>query len=275
MPWYVTLFGRDSLTAALQTLAYEPQMAEHTLRIMARFQGKKVDAWRDEEPGKIMHELRVGEMAHTNEVPQTPYYGTVDATPLFLILVARHAAWTGELRLFNDLRGSIDAALSWMAQYGDPGKEGYLAYQVQSKKGLGNQGWKDSGDAIVNADGSLAKPPITLAEVQGYAYLAKVGLADLYRRSGDSQRANQLVQEANDLRQRFNRDFWLEDRGIYALALQADKQPASVVASNAGQVLWSGIADEDKGRRTMERLMQDDMFNGWGVRTLSSEEKRV
>jgi glycogen debranching enzyme len=158
VPWFVTLFGRDSLIASLQTLAYDPGIAEQTLRLLAKYQGKKVDEWRDEQPGKIMHELRVGEMAHLNEIPQTPYYGTIDATPLFLILVARHAAWTGELRVFNDLRDSIEEALKWMSKYGDRNADGYLEYDSSSKKGLSNQGWKDSGDAIVNEDGSLAKP---------------------------------------------------------------------------------------------------------------------
>jgi glycogen debranching enzyme len=274
VPWYVTLFGRDSLIASLQALAYEPEVAAQTLRLLAAYQGTEVNKWRDEEPGKIMHELRVGEMARTNEIPQTPYYGSIDATPLFLILMSRHAAWTGSLALFEELRGPVEKALQWMAEYGDPTRSGYLAYQVQSKKGLGNQGWKDSGDAIVNADGSLAEPPIALAEVQGYAYVAKAGLADLLRRAGEPERAQQLRREADDLRQRFNRDYWLEEPGIYALALQAGQKPVAVVSSNAGQVLWSGIADPDMARRTMERLMADDMFNGWGVRTLSAKERR-
>jgi hypothetical protein len=218
VPWYVTLFGRDSLTAGLQALAYEPEVAAHTLRLLARYQGTRVDEWRDEQPGKIMHELRAGELANTNEIPQTPYYGTIDATPLLLVLLARHAAWTGSLNLFRELRDNVERALAWMADYGDPTGAGYLAYQVKSKKGLGNQGWKDSGDSIVNADGSLAKPPIALAEVQGYVYLAKMSLADLYGRAGDEDRARGLVREAEDLRQRFNRDFWLKDRGVYALA---------------------------------------------------------
>jgi glycogen debranching enzyme len=274
VPWYVTLFGRDSITAALQTLAYEPEVAAHTLRLLARYQGSKVDAWRDEQPGKVMHELRVGELARTGKIPQTPYYGSIDATPLFLVLLCRHADWTGSLELFHELRENVERALGWMAKYGDPGGDGYLAYEGESKDGLSNQGWKDSGDAIMNADGSLARPPIALAEVQGYAYLAKVGLADLHRRAGDGGRADQLRKEADELRRRFNRDFWLEDKGTYALALQADRRPAAVVASNAGQVLWSGIADSDKAKRTAERLMRPDMFCGWGVRTLSSQEKR-
>lgn len=274
VPWFVALFGRDSLMAALEALAYAPEVAAQTLRVLAIHQGDKVDHWRDEEPGKILHELRVGEMAHLHEVPQTPYYGSVDATLLFLILIGRHTAWSGDLKLFNDLKGPIERALAWMARYGDRNGDGYVEYQSASQHGLTNQGWKDSGDAIVNDDGSLAAPPISLVEVQGYAYLAKTALADLYRRGGEPERAEQLQRQAEELRARFNRAFWLEGKGTYALALQAGGQPAAVVSSNPGQALWSGIADPEKGRRTVERLMADDMFSGWGVRTLSEQERR-
>jgi glycogen debranching enzyme len=274
VPWYVTLFGRDSLISSLQFLAYAPQVAEQTLRLLATYQGTKEDDWRDEEPGKIMHELRVGELAQTDRIPQTPYYGTIDATPLFLVLLCRHAAWTGSLDVFHDLRDNVERALQWLAKYGDPTGDGYLACRVKSKQGLGNQGWKDSGDSMVNADGSLAKPPIALAEVQGYVYLAKTGLAELFRRAGDEDRAKQLALEAEELRQRFNHDFWLEDKGVYAMALQAGKKPCAVVSSNAGQVLWSGIAGPDKAARTARRLMAEDMFSGWGIRTLSAKEVR-
>ena len=274
VPWFVTLFGRDSLIAALEALAYDPDVAAQTLRVLASYQGDDVDDWRDEEPGKILHELRLGEMAHRHEVPQTPYYGSIDATLLFLILVGRHAAWTGDLKLFNELRGPIDKALSWMARYGDHNGDGYVEYRSASIYGLVNQGWKDSGDAIVNDDGSLATPPISLVEVQGYAYLAKTTLADLYQRAGESGRAEQLRQEAEGLRAHFDQDFWLEGKGIYALALQAQGRPAAVVSSNPGQALWSGIADPGKARRTVERLMADGIFSGWRVRTLSEQERR-
>jgi glycogen debranching enzyme len=274
VPWYVTLFGRDSLIASLQTLAYKPDIAEQTLRLIAKYQGTSVDHWREEEPGKIMHELRVGEMAHLNEIPQTPYYGTIDATPLFLVLVARHAAWTGELALFNDLRDHIEAALSWITVYGDQNQDGYLEYQGSSKSGLSNQGWKDSGDAIVNSDGSLAQPPISLVEVQGYVYLAKAALADLYQHSGESVRARELRDQAEALRSRFNRDFWLEERQFYALALQAQNRPAAVISSNPGQALWAGIIDPKNAGPTVARLISKEMFGGWGIRTLSSKELR-
>jgi glycogen debranching enzyme len=274
VPWFATLFGRDSIITALQTLAFDPDIAKGTLRLLAKYQGTKVDDWRDEQPGKIMHELRIGEMAHLDEIPQTPYYGTIDATPLFLILVAQHAAWTGDLSLFHELRGPIEQALDWIDRYGDQNGDGYVEYASTSEKGLVNQGWKDSGDAIVNADGSLAQPPISLVEVQGYVYMAKIGLAGLYERAGAPETAMRLRQEAQDLQDRFNRDFWLEEQGIFALALQAEGRPAAVVSSNPGQALWTGIVDAEKARRTVQRLMAQDIFNGWGIRTLSDQARR-
>jgi glycogen debranching enzyme len=273
VPWFATLFGRDSVITALQTLAYNPDIAAQTLRLLASYQSQHLDEWRDAQPGKILHELRVGEMARLGEIPHTPYYGTIDATPLFLILIGRHAAWTGQLTLFEELRGHIDAALEWISKYGDLNGDGYVEYASTSGKGLINQGWKDSGDAIIDVDGNLATPPIALIEVQGYVYMAKLTLADLYERSGEPHRAGRLRREAEDLRGRFNHDFWLEEKGFYALALQADRQPVAVLSSNPGHALWAGIADPDKAQRTVERLMGDDMFNGWGVRTLSAQER--
>jgi glycogen debranching enzyme len=272
VPWFVTLFGRDSLITAYQMLAYHPLIAEQTLRLLAKYQGTREDDWRDEQPGKILHELRVGELARLNLIPHTPFYGTVDATPLFLLLIAEHARWSGTLDLFHELREPIDRALFWMDHYGDRHGETYLAYVSRTKERMINKGWKDSGNAIVNADGSLARPPIALAEVQGYAYAAKLGIADLFERAGERERAAQLRRDAARLRERFNRDFWMEEKDCYALALQADGRPAAVISSNPGQALWTGITDEDKARRTIRRLMQDDMFSGWGVRTLSSRE---
>jgi glycogen debranching enzyme len=273
VPWYVALFGRDALVASLETLAYEPGVAADTLRLLARLQGTKDDSWRDEAPGKIMHELRVGELARLGEIPQTPYYGSVDSTPLFLVVLTQYLAWTGDMVLVRELEPAIRAALEWIRSASDVAGD-YLAYATTSDKGLTNQGWKDSGDAIVNADGTLARPPIALSEVQGYVYLAKTGLADVYARLDDAVTADRLRAEAQDLRRRFNVDFWLADRGIYALALQDGGAPAAVVSSNAGQVLWSGIADDDKARATTRQLMSDAMFSGWGIRTLASDERR-
>ena len=274
LPWYGALFGRDSIISSLQTLAFEPRIAEQTLRLLAKYQGTQINEWRDEQPGKILHELRVGELAHLNEIPQTPYFGSVDSTPLFLILVARHAKWTGDLSVFQELKPTVEKAFAWITKYGDMTESGYLEYDSKSSKGLGNQGWKDSGDSIVNADGTLAKPPIALVEVQGYVYLAKTSMAELYERAGDRDAAERLRTEARELRTRFERDFWLENKGIYALALQAGNTPAAVVSSNPGQLLWSGMAQSARAAKTAGHLMSPEMFTGWGIRTLSSQERR-
>lgn len=275
LPWYGALFGRDSVIAALETLPYEPNIAEQTLHLLAKYQGKESNDWRDEQPGKILHELRRGELANLNEIPQTPYYGSVDSTPLFLILLGQHARWTGRLDAFRDLEKNVGRALEWIDKYGTDPDTGYLSYATKSKKGLGNQGWKDSGDSIMNADGSLAEPPIALVEVQGYVYYAKVLMAELYERSGDAKRAARLRDEADDLKKRFNRDFWVDEKQFYAIALQKDKKPAAVISSNPGQALWTGIVDEERAEPVVHGLMAPNMFGGWGVRTLSNDERRA
>lgn len=274
LPWYGTLFGRDSIIAAYQTLAFDPGIAASTLRLLAKMQGKEVNEFRDEQPGKILHELRHGEMANLKEIPQTPYYGSVDSTPLFLVLVAEHANWTGDLSLFEELRENVERAFEWIDRYGDESGHGWLEYNTKSSRGLANQGWKDSGDSIVNADGSLAKAPIALVEVQGYVYLAKIKIAELYERSGEREAAARLRREAADLKKRFNQAFWLEDKGFYALALQQGTKPCAVISSNPGQALWSGIADAEKAARTVEQLMSPAMFCEWGIRTLANSERR-
>lgn len=274
VPWFVTLFGRDCIVTALQTLAYGPDTAADSLRLLARHQGREVNDWRDEQPGKILHELRVGELARMNRIPHTPYYGTIDATPLFIILMSQYAQWTGDLSLFGELRGHIDRALEWIDRYGDVSGSGYVSYLSNRQKGLINQGWKDSGEAIMTADGRFAHPPIALVEVQGYVYMAKKSIADLYERIGDDDRASRLRKEAADLRTRFNRDFWIEEEGCFALALEAEGRPCRVMSSNPGQALWTGIVDEDKAGRVVNRLMMPDLFSGWGIRTLSSKERR-
>src|SRR5262249_28153114 len=206
--------------------------AEDTLRLLATYQGRRIDDGRAEQPGKIPHELRVGEMARLGEIPQTPYYGSIDATPLFLILLARWSAWSGRPGLFHELHDHVEAALGWMAEHGDHDPDGYLDYSGSSKKGhLTNQGWKDSGDAISDRDGSLARPPIALVEVQGYVFLAKTGIAELYERAGDHDRAARLRHEADRLRNQFNRDFWLPEERCFALALQHGAR-AAVISSN-------------------------------------------
>jgi glycogen debranching enzyme len=274
VPWFATLFGRDAAITAIQMLAYAPRIAEQTARLLALYQAHETDQWRDEQPGKILHSIRVGEMARLGLIPHTPYYGTVDATPLFLILIARHAQWTGDLSLFKELRANIELALAWMSDGADSNGDGYIDYVSTSEHGLINQGWKDSGDAIVTASGKLASPPIALAEVQGYAFLARILIADLYERVGDTTRATTLRAESDALRARFERDFWLPSLDCYALALERDDRPLAVVTSNAGQVLWSHIARPARARRVAKRMMAPDMFSGWGIRTLSTRERR-
>lgn len=274
VPWYATIFGRDSLVTALQTLAYNPQIAEQTLTLMAKYQGRRHDNWTEEQPGRILHELRQDELTNIGDLPYTPYYGTVDATPLFLLLCARHAQWTGRLDVFERFRSNIDAALHWVDAFGDSDGDGYLDYSVKTSAGLINEAWKDSSDAMVTASGALAEAPVAVAEVQGYLFAAKFELADLYERCGDGGTAGRLRAEAEDLRQRFNRDYWVDDIGAFAMGLEHDKRQLAVVSSNAGQVLWTGIADPDHARATGERLLQDDMFSGWGIRTISAEERR-
>jgi glycogen debranching enzyme len=272
IPWFATLFGRDSLIAGLQSLPWDPDIAAETLRLLARRQGTREDTWRDEQPGKILHELRIGELARMGEIPHTPYYGTIDATPLFLVLLGRHAAWTGSLDLFAELADHVDAALAWLDDYADTDGDGFVDYRSHTDKGLVNQGWKDSGDAIVHADGSLAKPPIALAEVQGYAYRAWLEVAELFERSGDGQRAGDLRAKADRLRERFEARFWSDSLGCYVLAL-GDGRACEVVTSNAGQVLWTGIASPERAKGVAERLLRDDMFGGWGIRTLSTDAR--
>jgi glycogen debranching enzyme len=274
VPWYVAPFGRDSIVTALQLLPYQAGVAEGTLRFLASWQGRALDAFRDEEPGKILHEYRRGEMANCREIPFIPYYGTIDATPLFVVLLAEYARWTGDLRLVRDLWPAVQAAMAWMRMHGDRDGDGYLEYATRSPLGLGNQGWKDSEDAVSHADGRLAALPIALVEVQGYAYAALRGAAELADLLGEPTTAAAWRTEAATLRERFNRDFWLEAEGTYALALDGDKRPCEVVASNAAHALWTGIVDDDRAAVMAKRLLADDMFSGWGIRTLSVRERR-
>ena len=275
IPWFATLFGRDSALSALEVCGFRTAIAGDTARVLARYQAERCDAYRDAEPGKIAHELRQGTLARLGEIPQSPaYYGTVDATALFLILIDEYLAWSGDVALVRELSGNIDAALDWLERFGDSDGDGYLDYRGAYRTGLVNQGWKDSGVAISNADGSLATPPIALCEVQGYLYRAWLASARLLTLTGDDERAHSLVTRAAQLRDRFERDFWSDRLGCYVLALQRGGRRVEVVASNCGQVLWSGIASPEHARAVARRLMQDDMFSGWGIRTLSSREQR-
>jgi glycogen debranching enzyme len=273
VPWYDTLFGRDSIISALQLLPFDTGIAKSTLMVNAKYQGNEFNDWRDEEPGKMLHELRLGELANLNLIPQTPYYGNVDATPLFLILLCEYVGWTGDTGLLKSLESNVDEALKWIDGYADIDRRGFTSYAVRSTSGIYNQGWKDSFDAISHSDGSLAKKPIALAEVQGYVYMAKQRLAPMFRALDREKDAARLEKEAGDLKERFNQRFWMEDKKYFAQALDADGI-CDVVSSNPAQCLWTGIIDQKYAKPLVDRLFKNDMFVGWGIRTLSSMEKR-
>jgi glycogen debranching enzyme len=271
IPWYVAAFGRDALVTAGEAMLLSPQLSLDALRTLARLQATEDDPWRDAEAGKILHELRVGELAGAGIIPHTPYYGTVDATPLFLIRAADYYRWTGDLRTLRSLRPALDAALRWIDEYGDCDGDGFVEYERRSPGGLQNQGWKDSHDSVVHADGSLAEGPIGLVEVQGYVYMAKLTIADVYDAFGDSARGVALRDQAAALQAAFNEAFWNPEEGTFALALDGHKRQVASVTSNPGHCLYSGIVDPGKAGAVIERLMAPDMFCGWGVRTLSSQ----
>jgi glycogen debranching enzyme len=273
IPWYMALFGRDSLIASYQALPIDPEIAIGVLRTLAALQGDRVDPRRAEQPGKIVHEHRFGRMHGTQrDVLTYPYYGTIDATPLFLILIAAYHRLTGDLALVRELRSNIDRALEWLQTYGDLDGDGYLEYPGKADHGLQNQGWKDSWDSVRFQDGRLAEGPIALCEVQGYAFAARLGVADLMDALGEPGRASTLRAEASTLRERFNRDFWMEERGYFAEALDGRKRRVDSITSNAGHLLWTGIADEEKARRVADQLVSPPLFSGWGVRTLAVGE---
>lgn len=273
IPWFATMFGRDSIIAAFQSLLLSPQLASDSLRVLARFQGKVRDDWHDEEPGKMPHELRDGEMTRAHEVPFGPYYGSVDATPLWLILLSETFNWTADEHLVRELLPNAYRALEWIEKYGDLDGDGFVEYQRRSSRGLTNQGWKDSWDAIMHRDGELAKSPIALCEVQGYVYEAKYRMSSLLRSFGDTKTADKLKREALEMAKRFERAFWMPSRGFYALALDHEKRQVQVVSSNPGHLLFTRILGQERARTITQRFMRPDMFSGWGWRTMSSEEK--
>lgn len=272
LPWFGVPFGRDSLIAALQMLAFNPEVAKGTLRTMAAYQGTANDPWRDEQPGKIMHEIRYGELANTNQIPFTPYYGTVDATPLFLILLTEYVKWTGDFEFVKEMQMTVDGALTWINEYGDRDGDLFLEYHQESSKGIANQGWKDSGDSVVHRSGEYAKTPIALVEVQGYVYQAKMGIASLYDQLNKTNEANSLREEAELLRKKFNEAFWMEDVSFYAIALDEHKHQVGTITSNPGHVLLAEMMDEEKLNKVAERLVSESMFSGYGIRTMAEGE---
>jgi glycogen debranching enzyme len=271
VPWFVALFGRDSLVASLQTATVYPEFAAATLEVLGRFQATKRDDYRDAEPGKIMHELRLGELAHFKTIPHTPYYGTADATLLYLIVL--HAAWmaSGDPALLERHLPAAEKCLAWIDRYGDRDGDGFQEYETRSSAGYENQGWKDAGEALVNADGSLVKGPKALCELQGYVYDAWQRMAAIYDHLGNSTRADELRQKSKVLFDRFNEAFWDDEAGFYAFALDGDKKRVMSVASNPGHCLWSGIVPPDRARRVVSRFLQPDMSSGWGIRSLSAQ----
>jgi glycogen debranching enzyme len=272
VPWFSALFGRDALITAYEALGVNSDLAWQTLRGLAALQGKDDDEWREEEPGKIPHELRVGELAGAGEIPHTPYYGSVDSTPLWLVTLHGAYRWTGDLDAVRELWPNVVAALRWIDEYGDADGDGYVEYRRRSPRGLDNQGWKDSRDAICFPDGNEADPPIALVEVQGYVYQAKIDTARLARDLGEGDLAERLEKEANELKERFNRDFWMDKEGYFALALDGEKKQVPTLTSNPGHCLWSRIVEDDKAPKVVQRLLSPSLACGWGIRTLASRQ---
>jgi glycogen debranching enzyme len=271
IPWYATLFGRDSLITALQVLAFDPSLAAGTLRLLAAHQGTRHDDRHDEQPGKILHELRLGEIARADRTPLARYYGTVDATALFLILLCGHADWTGSLELLEELRPNVEAALNWLERHSDLDHDDLIEYLRRAPGGLDNQGWKDSWDGICDEHGRLLTGPIALIEAQGYAIRAREDLAALFERMGDHQRARRLRTLAFRTRQALER-LWLPEARSYAVALDGDKRPSRALASNQGHLLWAAAVGPERADAIRERIMSDDLYSGWGVRTLGARE---
>lgn len=273
IPWYSTAFGRDSIIASLQTLMLNPAIARETLFFLAGKQGSEENSFTEEQPGKILHELRRGEMARNGEIPHVPYYGTIDATPLWLILLHETWRWTGDDAMVRQLFPNAERALDWIERYADVDGDGFADYFGHAKGGLTNQGWKDSGDGVPYPDGTLPKAPIALVEVQGYIYDAKIRMAELQEVFGDRARAEALRKEAERFREAILDRFWVEELGFFALALDGDKQVVPTITSNAGHLLWNRVPRPEQAARMAEQFMGPKMFSGWGIRTLSSDHR--
>ena len=270
LPWFVALFGRDTLIVSLQTMTMSPEFARGTLRVLGAWQAEERDDYRDAEPGKILHELRRGELAALKLIPHTPYYGTADATPLYLMVL--HAAWkaTGDLDLVREHLAVARGCLDWIDQYGDRDGDGFQEYGTRSKQGYEDVGWKDSGEAVVDEHGKMVPGPKALCELQGYVFAAWRGMAEVFAALGDATRAAVLTAKADALYTRFNAAFWDEAGGFYAYCLDGMKRPVLSVASNPGHLLWCGIVPPGRAGRVVARLMAADMWSGWGIRTLSA-----
>jgi len=271
IPWFSAPFGRDALITSIQTLMLNPEIARGTLRYLAQHQGRNVDPSREEEPGKILHEARYGELANLKLIPHTPYYGSVDSTPLFLVCTVEMMDWLNDQDLFVELLPALLNALAWVDRFGDADSDGFVEYAERATGGVRNQGWKDSSDSLLYPDGRPVELPAALVEVQGYVYQAKVGLSRILERLGQSQMAGRLAREAAELRRRFELKFWLDTEQFYAQGLDRLKTPIPSITSNAAHCLWAGIIDPERAELLRDRLMAPDMFSGWGIRTLSAD----
>lgn len=275
IPWFVAAFGRDALLTALLLLPHHPEVAKGTLRYLAAHQGQRIDPYRAEAPGKIMHELRFGELTRLGKSPHSPYYGTIDATPLFVMLLHETYRHTGELALVRELRPHWEAALAWMQRDGDLDGDGFLEFlPAEPGQGLTVQSWKDSHDSMSHADGSLAQGALAVSEVQGYAYAAYGAAAEFYAALGEAEAAAHWRHQAAALKHKFHQAFWQEDLGTYAMALDGDKRPLRVQNSDAGHLLWAGIVPEEVAPRLVATLMGEALWSGWGIRTLGAFEVR-
>ncbi len=264
IPWFMAVFGRDSIFTSLQTLPIYHEFASATVIQLAELQANEIDDWRDAQPGKILHELRHGELTQLHQLPYSPYYGTIDATPMWIVTLAETFKWNARTDMLDKCRIPLEKALAWIDKYGDFDNDGFVEYLSRSSHGTKNQGWKDSGEAIVYPDGKIVEPPIALCEVQGEIYQAWLGAANIYQVWGESQRAKELRQKAEELYQRFNERFWMEDEGFYCLGLDSQKQQIKSISSNPGQLLWTGIVPKERAAKVVQRLFQDDMWCGWG-----------
>ncbi|MPZ13926.1 MAG: amylo-alpha-1,6-glucosidase [Chloroflexi bacterium] len=271
VPWFLTIFGRDSLIVSLQNMLVHAGFARGALKKLAEFQATAIDDYRDAEPGKIPHEIRFGELAHFGKVPHTPYYGTADATALYLITLHEAWKWLGDDGLLREYRDVAERCLEWIDHHGDLDGDGFQEYRTRSTLGYENLGWKDADDAVVYPDGSQVRQPKALCELQGYVFDAWVRMAEVFDTLGEPHRAAALRGRAAGLQERFEEHFWCEDAGFYAFALDPDKRPVPTITSNPGHLLWSGIVRRDRAARVAERLMQPDMRSGWGIRTLSAK----
>jgi glycogen debranching enzyme len=269
VPWFVTLFGRDSLIVSLQNMIVYPGFARGALKKLAEYQATELDDYRDAEPGKILHEIRFGELAHFKRIPHTPYYGTADATPLYLIVLHETWKWLGDLDVCRQYRDVALRCLEWIDSYGDLDGDGFQEYKTRSSNGYENMGWKDAADAVVSPDGGPVKQPKAVCELQGYVFDAWMRMSEVFEALGETDRARELRKKATNLQERFEERFWCEDIGFCAYALDPDKQPVRTVVSNVGHCLWSGLVRPDRAARVIKRMMQPDMWSGWGIRTLS------